>query len=124
MGATWTSISSSKPSVEHFLRSGGTEDKYVLVADCLLSVKIDAMSGRGPRWVAGTIRNLASQLAQLTVDWQASFDGPKLLAGPRAGEYAIDILSRRATLNGTDVDLSITRPSPTLGPPLPSGRSG
>ena len=65
------------------------------------------MSSRPSKRLGGTIRNIANQLAQIAVGWEAAFDGPVLLEEPATGGYAMDLIRKLSTLNERQADLGM-----------------
>jgi len=64
------------------------------------------MSGaRASRRLRSIAQNVANQLVQMAVGWQAMFEGPALLAEPDAGVMEIDASSATGTINGKPADL-------------------
>jgi hypothetical protein len=53
------------------------------------------------------MRNIANQLAQIAAGWEASNDGPVLLAEPTTGSYVIDLVRNVSTVNGREANLGI-----------------
>jgi len=64
------------------------------------------MSGaRATRRLRSIAQNVANQLVQMAVGWQAMFDGPALLAEPDVGVMEIDASSATGTINGKPAEL-------------------
>jgi hypothetical protein len=60
---------------------------------------------RASRRLRGIAQNVANQLVQMAVGWQAMFEGPALLAEPDVGVMEIDASSATGTINGKPADL-------------------
>jgi hypothetical protein len=60
---------------------------------------------RATRRLRGIVQNVANQLVQMAVGWQAMFDGPALLAEPDVGVMEIDAALGTGTINAKPADL-------------------
>jgi hypothetical protein len=66
------------------------------------------VGSRTSKRLAGQVRNIANQLAQIAVVFEASFDGPVLLAeGVETGHYVLDLIHGTSRVNGHDAKLGI-----------------
>jgi hypothetical protein len=53
------------------------------------------------------MRNIANQLAQIAAGFEASSDGPVLLAEPATGSYVIDLVRNVSTVNDREANLGM-----------------
>jgi len=65
------------------------------------------MTSRASKRLSGDIRNIANQLGQIAVGWEAAFDGPVLLAEPATGGYIMDLIQRVSVVNDRQADLGM-----------------
>src|SRR5438270_10095444 len=66
------------------------------------------VTSRSSMRARGIIRNMANQLAQIAVGWEAAFDGPLLVGEPKTGSYIMDLVQKAATVNDRQAGLGMT----------------